>query len=195
MRPLTPRRARARGHRTQRDRRALIDDLLDVSRIITGKILLQIEPIDAPALIATALESVKPAADARGVRMESHLAAALPVLSGDPQRLQQILWNLLSNAVKFTERGGHVTLAIAVDGRRLHISVSDTGIGIAPAMLPFVFDRFTQADSSSTRHHAGLGLGLAIARHLAELHGGSVAADSPGEGQGATFHVWLPAQL
>jgi len=180
--------------RNARAQARLIDDLLDVSRIITGKIRVQVEPIDLAVLAASALESVKPAADAKGVTLETKLPPAPPRLSGDPQRLQQILWNLLSNAVKFTESGGRVTLEMAGETRRLRITVSDTGIGIAPAMLPYVFDRFTQGDSSSTRHHTGLGLGLAIVRHLAELHGGTVAAESAGEGKGATFHVWLPVQ-
>ena len=125
----------------------------------------------------------------------AHVEPDLPAVAGDPQRLQQILWNLLSNAVKFTDAGGQATLTVARDGRSLRITVSDTGMGIAPAMIPFVFDRFTQADASSTRLHAGLGLGLAIVRHLVELHGGTVAAESPGEGRGATFRVCLPVPV
>jgi signal transduction histidine kinase len=138
---------------------------------------------------------VKPAADAKGVRLEAHVDPDLPSIQGDPQRLQQILWNLLSNAVKFNEPGGEASLLVARDGRSLRITVSDSGVGIAPAMLPFVFDRFTQADPSSTRLHAGLGLGLAIVRHIVELHGGTVAAESPGEGRGATFRVRLPVSV
>ena len=170
----------------------LIDDLLDVSRIITGKLQLDIEPVDLSKVAASALETVTPAADAKGVRLEFTLATPLPPFPGDAQRLQQVLWNLLSNAVKFTDGGGRVSLTVAHSGRAVLITVSDTGVGIAPAILPNVFDRFMQGDSSTTRAHAGLGLGLAIVRHLVELHGGTVSAESAGEGQGATFTVWLP---
>jgi PAS domain S-box-containing protein len=170
----------------------LIDDLLDVSRIITGKIRLQIEALDLSTILSNALETVKPAAEAKGVRLDAHVPPGLPVINGDPQRLQQVFWNLLSNAVKFTSSGGRVTLSVAQDGPVLVTTVSDTGSGIAPAILPFVFDRFTQADVSTTRMHAGLGLGLAIVRHLVELHGGTATADSAGEGRGATFRVRMP---
>ena len=170
----------------------LIDDLLDVSRIITGKIVLQIEPVDMKKVAAAALETLMPAAEARGLRIAAHLPEALPTVPGDVQRLQQIFWNLLSNAVKFTEPGGQVTLSIEAEPRALVITVSDSGIGIGPEILPYVFDRFTQGDASSTRTHAGLGLGLAIVRHLVELHGGNVSAASAGRGHGATFKVMLP---
>ena len=170
----------------------LIDDLLDVSRIISGKIRLRMEPVEFSTIVADSLETLKPAADAKRVRLDAHVDPNLPALNGDPQRLQQILWNLLSNAVKFSEEGGHASLDVARDGRAVRITVNDNGVGIAPDVMPFVFDRFTQADPSSTRRHSGLGLGLAIVRHLVELHGGTVAAESPGEGRGATFRVSLP---
>jgi PAS domain S-box-containing protein len=170
----------------------LIDDLLDVSRIITGKIRLQIEAVDLCAIAAESIETVKPAADSKGVALSADIPAVLPRLAGDAQRLQQVLWNLLSNAVKFTESGGKVSLALSHDQRAVQIVVSDTGMGISPDILPYVFDRFTQGDSSTTRAHAGLGLGLAIVRHLVELHGGVVSAESSGEGKGSTFRVWLP---
>jgi PAS domain S-box-containing protein len=170
----------------------LIDDLLDVSRIITGKISLQMERVDLSNVAAAAIETVRPAADARGVRLQSAIPAGLPDFMGDPQRLQQVLWNLLSNAVKFTDSGGHVQLTAAVERRALVVAVEDTGIGIPADFLPYVFDRFMQGDSSSTRAHSGLGLGLAIVRHLVELHGGTVSAESPGTGHGATFRVRLP---
>jgi len=170
----------------------LIDDLLDVSRIITGKILLQTGTVDIARVVASALETIKPAADAKAIRLESSVAAGLPTINGDAQRLQQVFWNLLSNAVKFSEAGGVVSLAIDRDERHIVAVVSDMGAGIVPSILPFVFDRFMQGDSSSTRAHSGLGLGLAIVRHLVELHGGTVSAESAGEGRGSTFRVSLP---
>jgi PAS domain S-box-containing protein len=170
----------------------LIDDLLDVSRIITGKIRLQMEQVDIGSVAGAALESLRPTADAKKLAVDFELPAGLPRITGDPQRIQQIFWNLLSNAVKFSEPGGRVALRLVQDGRTIQATVSDTGIGIAPEILPFVFDRFTQGDSSPTRAHAGLGLGLAIVRHLVELHGGTVVAESPGAGRGAAFHVQFP---
>ncbi len=169
----------------------LIDDLLDVSRVITGKLQLQIEPIDVRAIAGEALDTLRPAADAKGVRLEARLPE-VPRLTGDAQRLQQVLWNLVSNAVKFTGSGGTVTVTLAADPEALRITVADTGSGIAPEILPYVFDRFTQGDSSSTRTQPGLGLGLAIVRYLVELHGGTVTAESAGLNTGATFRVWLP---
>lgn len=170
----------------------LIDDLLDVSRIITGKIRLQIEQVDVAAVAKSALESVAPAADAKGLRLSADLQPNLQPVAADPQRLQQIFWNLISNAVKFTDSGGTVTVKLRQQGRCLQAEVRDTGVGIAADILPFVFDRFTQADSSTTRQHSGLGLGLAIVRHLVELHGGTVSAESAGIGTGATFRLELP---
>lgn len=170
----------------------LIDDLLDVSGIITGKVALRVEQVDLERVARAALETVRPAADARGVRIEFQAQDHLPLIAGDAQRLQQVLWNLLSNGVKFTEAGGRVSLSLVNEERNLLITVSDTGIGISPTILPYVFERFTQGDASPTRAHTGLGLGLAIVRHLAELHGGTVSAESAGPGHGATFRVWLP---
>ena len=173
----------------------LIDDLLDVSRIITGKIRLQLESVSIAAVVESALESVGPAADAKGLRIVADIPADLPPAVGDPQRLQQIFWNLLSNAVKFTETGGTVSVSLRYGEGCLEAEVRDTGVGIAPEILPFVFDRFTQADSSTTRPHAGLGLGLAIVRHLVELHGGTVSAESAGVGTGSTFRLELPTSV
>ena len=170
----------------------LIDELLDLSRIITGKIRLNLEPVDVGRIAASALESVKPAADAKRIALELRVADGLPRVTADAERLQQVLWNLLSNAVKFTESDGQVTVMVGSDARRVFADVIDTGIGIDAEILPFVFDRFTQADSSSTRAHAGLGLGLAIVRHLIELHGGTVRAESGGLGKGARFRFTLP---
>jgi signal transduction histidine kinase len=169
----------------------LVGDLLDMSRIITGKLRLELQPIDVRAVVKTALESVAPVAQAKAIEITSRVPpTAVPVI-GDAERLQQILGNLLGNAIKFTPRSGRVTLALERSETKVEISVSDTGKGISPAFLPHVFDRFRQADSSTTRSHGGLGLGLAIVRKLALLHGGSVHADSPGEGLGATFTVTL----
>ena len=170
----------------------LIDDLLDLSRIITGKIRLTLDRVDMESVTVAALESVKPAADAKRIEIALAIPANLPAINGDAQRLQQVFWNLLSNAVKFTESGGRVVVAVAADERYVHGEVSDTGIGITPDILPFIFDRFMQADSSSTRAHSGLGLGLAIVKHLVEAHGGTVHAVSGGPGQGATFRFSLP---
>ena len=170
----------------------LIDDLLDLSRIITGKIRLQPEVVDIAAVAASALEVVKPAADAKRIRMDLQIPRALPPLIGDGGRLQQVFWNLLSNAVKFTEPEGTVTVTLTEAHGLVRSEISDTGMGIGRDILPYVFDRFRQGDSSSTRAHSGLGLGLAIVRHLVELHGGSVSVASAGPGQGSTFVFTLP---
>ena len=170
----------------------LIEDLLDVSRITSGKLRLDVRPVDLAGVIRGALDAVHPTADARGVRLESVLDPRAGPVPGDPNRLQQVFWNLLSNALKFTPRGGKVQTRLERVHSHVEITVADTGQGIAPEFLPHVFERFRQADSSSTRTHQGLGLGLAIVRHLVELHGGSIRADSPGPGQGATFVVQLP---
>jgi PAS domain S-box-containing protein len=172
----------------------LIDDLLDVSRIITGKLSLAVRPVDLPAVIEAALESVEAAARAKGIRIEPTLYPGTPPILGDPGRLQQILWNLLSNAVKFTPSGGRVVVRLDRTAAHARIMVRDSGQGIQPSFLPYVFDRFRQAETSAARTHGGLGLGLAIVRHLVELHGGTVEAQSAGEGQGATFTVLLPFQ-
>ena len=170
----------------------LIDDLLDVSRIVAGKLRIDVQIVQPATVIEAALASVHPAADAKGVRIVDVLDTSAGPVSGDPARLQQIVWNLLSNAVKFTNKGGVVQVSLERDDSNVHITVSDTGIGIAPEFLPYVFERFRQADSSTTRRYGGLGLGLGIVRHLTELHGGTVRAESPGVGGGATFTISLP---
>jgi signal transduction histidine kinase/integral membrane sensor domain MASE1 len=170
----------------------LIDDILDVSRIIVGGLVLNIRPVDFASLTSAALDAVRPAATARNIRIEVDVAPDLEGCAGDVDRLQQIVWNLLANAVKFTEPGGRVGLEVFREGDQIAIRVRDTGIGIDPAALPRVFERFWQADASLSRRHGGVGLGLAIVRHLAELHGGSVEAASEGAGTGATFTVRLP---
>ncbi|HKO49240.1 MAG TPA: ATP-binding protein [Polyangiaceae bacterium] len=171
----------------------LIEDVLDVSRIISGKLRLDLRPVDLVAIVNAATDVVRPAAVARRVSLSiTHGAEATVELVGDADRLQQVVWNLLSNAVKFTGTGGAVTLGIERHRSALRLTVRDTGSGIAPEHLPFIFERFRQVDSSTTRKHGGLGLGLAIVRHLVELHGGSVSAESAGLAQGATFTVELP---
>jgi len=170
----------------------LIEDLLDVSRIITGKLRLERQTVDLASVIEAALEAARPAAEGKQITLESNLDSQVVKVFADPQRLQQIVWNLLSNAVKFTPRGGSVEVELRERESQIEISVSDTGQGIGPDFLPYVFDRFRQAEGSTARKHGGLGLGLAIVRHLVELHGGKVTADSPGEGRGATFTVNLP---
>jgi signal transduction histidine kinase/CheY-like chemotaxis protein len=171
----------------------IIEDILDVSRIITGKIRLHVSPIEIAPAIEAAIDSLRPTADARGVELQTVLDTASNVVLGDTSRLQQVVWNLLSNAIKFSPEGGRVQVALErKTSHHVEIRVSDTGQGIREEFLPYVFERFRQADSSTTRKYGGLGLGLAIVRHLVELHGGTVAADSPGEGLGATFTVRLP---
>jgi PAS domain S-box-containing protein len=170
----------------------LIDDLLDVSRIMTGKLRMDVRPAEPNLIIDAAIEAVKPAAEAKGVRLQTILDTGMISVPGDPIRLQQAIWNLLSNAIKFTTRGGLVQVRLERVNSHVEIIVSDTGQGIAPEFLPHVFDRFRQADQRTTRQHGGMGLGLAIVKNLVELHGGSVRAASPGPGQGATFTVQLP---
>jgi signal transduction histidine kinase/ActR/RegA family two-component response regulator len=170
----------------------IIEDLLDMSRIISGKIRLDIQRVELPAIVAAALETVRPAADAKGIHLHADLETAPANIAADPNRLQQILWNLLSNAIKFTPKDGQVRVSVELCESHLEIVVSDTGEGIKPEFLPFVFDRFRQADGSTTRKHRGLGLGLAIVKNLVELHGGTVQAKSDGEGRGSAFFVALP---
>jgi PAS domain S-box-containing protein len=170
----------------------LIEDLLDVSRIITGKLRLNVEPVDLESVIGLAVESVRHAAEAKEIRIQTIVDSGAGLVSGDRERLQQIVWNLLSNAIKFTPKRGKVQLQLTRVESHVELSVTDTGQGIEPDFLPHVFDRFRQADGGITRQQGGLGLGLAIVRHLVELHGGSVTAESPGAGQGATFVVLLP---
>jgi CheY-like chemotaxis protein/two-component sensor histidine kinase len=170
----------------------LIEDLLDMSRIISGKIRLDVKRVDLPELIANAMESVRPAAEAKEVRLERIIDPLAGPVSGDASRLQQVLWNLLTNAIKFTPKGGKVQVVLERVNSHVELSVADTGEGIEPAFLPFLFERFSQADASTTRKHGGLGLGLSIVKTLVELHGGTVRADSAGQGQGATFIIELP---
>jgi len=178
--------------RNARAQAQLIDDLLDVSRIVTGKLRMDVRPSDPNSFIDAAVEAVRPAAEAKGVRVQKVIDTGLISIPGDPVRLQQVIWNLLSNAIKFTPRGGRVQIRSERVNSHLEIVVSDTGQGISPDFLPHVFDRFRQADQKASRQHGGMGLGLAIVRHLVELHGGNVSATSQGEGQGATFTVRLP---
>jgi signal transduction histidine kinase/ActR/RegA family two-component response regulator len=173
----------------------MVDDLLDVSRIITGKLRLDVRAVDVRAVIDAALDAVRPAADAKSIRLHRILDPRAGLVTGDPDRLQQVVWNLVMNAVKFTPKGGQVHVHLQAINSHVEIVVSDTGQGIAPDVLPVVFERFRQADSSSTRVHGGLGLGLALVKHLVELHGGTVSANSAGEGKGATFVVTLPVRI
>ena len=173
---------------------ALVDDILDVSRIIRGKINLTFRTVRMGAVVDAALASVRPTADAKGVTVEYEMATDCDEISGDADRLQQIVWNLLSNAIKFTPRDGRVVVRLEHHGDEIELTVRDTGKGISADFLPYVFDRFSQADSGSTRAHGGLGLGLAIVRHFVELHAGTVEASSAGPGEGATLSVRLPMQ-
>ena len=172
----------------------LVEDLLEISRIASGKLRLEMRPFDLVALANTALDSIRPAAEARGVHMQRRFGAPAIQTLGDPDRLQQVIWNLLSNAVKFTPSGGTVTIAVRREGDLDEITVSDTGIGIDAEFLPSVFDTFRQGDASSTRAHGGLGLGLSIVKHLVEMHGGEVQATSEGLNRGSTFRVHLPVR-
>jgi PAS domain S-box-containing protein len=171
----------------------LISDILDVSRIVTGKLRLNLRPIELSPIIDAAVDAIRPTADAKGVALDSQIEATGSVL-GDGDRLQQVLWNLLANAIKFTPRGGRVTISSGRVGASATIKVVDTGEGMAPELLPYVFDRFRQGDGSSTRPHGGLGLGLSIVRHIVELHGGQAQAWSEGANRGSTFQVQLPVR-
>jgi len=173
----------------------IIEDVLDVSRIVSGKIRLDVQPVELPVIVDNAVATSQPAADSRGVRMQTIIDPRVGPVSGDPDRLQQVVWNLVSNAVKFTPRGGRVQVRLERVNSHVEISVSDTGVGIRPDFLPFVFERFRQADGGTTRKTGGLGLGLAIVRHIVEMHGGTVHAASAGEGLGATFRVRLPVMI
>ncbi|HEU4368965.1 MAG TPA: ATP-binding protein [Methylomirabilota bacterium] len=181
--------------RNARAQSQLIEDLLDISRIVTGKLRLDVRLVDPAAVVEAALDAVRPAARAKSIELIPVLSPCTGPVHGDPDRLQQVVWNLLTNAIKFTGAGGRIEVGLARTGSSVEITVTDTGQGIAPALLPFVFDRFRQADSSSTRSQGGLGIGLALVRNLTELHGGTVAAHSAGEGQGATFRVRLPVPV
>ncbi|HTM44089.1 MAG TPA: PAS domain S-box protein [Polyangiaceae bacterium] len=180
--------------RNARAQEKVVADLLDMSRIISGKLRLDVSDVDLIALIKTAVETTRPAADAKGISVDCTLDPSVAASTGDPTRLQQCVWNLLSNAIKFTPQGGRVMVKLGRAGSHVEISVSDNGIGIAAEFLPFLFDRFRQVDVTLSRRSGGLGLGLAIVKQLAELHGGHVRVESAGEGQGATFTLALPVR-
>ena len=173
----------------------MVEDVLDVSRIVSGKMRLNVQPVDLPLVLHEAVETIRPAADAKRIRINAVIDPQVSPISGDPDRLQQIVWNLLSNAVKFTPKEGQIQLRLERVNSSVEIIVSDTGTGIAPEFLPHLFERFRQADADTTRQRTGLGLGLAIVRNLTELHGGSVYASSSGAGTGATFRVRLPVSI
>jgi len=189
--------ARALGmiERSTKTLAQLIDDLLDVSRIIAGKLRIEPRPVDLPAVVDAALAAAQLPAEGKNIRIDYVVEASLEPVSGDPGRLQQVVGNLLANAIKFTPEGGRVEVKLSRSRSNARLVVSDTGIGIDPSFLPYIFERFRQADSTSTRTQKGLGLGLAITRHLVELHGGSIEASSAGDGLGATFTVTLPLLL
>src|SRR5262245_25471936 len=190
--PGTIDRALAAVERNSALQAQIVEDLLDVSRVITGKLVLELGPVDLTDVAHVAAEAIRTQATARGVRVELQAESVGTIVTGDPARLQQVLGNLLSNAVKFTPGGGRVTVRVCRTETEARLVVRDTGRGISPEFLPHVFKRFSQADSSTTRTYTGLGLGLAIVRHLVELHGGTVSVESEGEGRGATFSVTLP---
>jgi signal transduction histidine kinase/ActR/RegA family two-component response regulator len=181
--------------RNARVQTKLIDDLLDISRIITGKLRLDARPVDLGAVIAATVEATRPTAEAKEIRLQMLVNPLAGLIKGDNDRLQQIVWNLLTNAIKFTPKGGLVQVRLERADSHAKLIVSDSGDGINPEFLPHVFDRFRQADGTTTRVHGGLGLGLSIVRQLVELHGGTVAAESEGEGKGASFIVQLPLLL
>ena len=178
--------------RNVRAQTQLIGDLLDVSRIITGKLRLEVHPIAVVPVIEAGVDAVRSSAEAKEITLTVDVPPEVPKITGDPDRLQQVVWNLVSNAVKFTPQGGRIDVALSTEGSCLKLAVTDNGKGIEPEFLPHVFERFRQADSTSTRAHGGLGLGLAIVRHLVELHGGTVQAESAGLGRGSSFIVRLP---
>jgi signal transduction histidine kinase/CheY-like chemotaxis protein len=188
----TARRAINTIERSTKSLNEIIGDLLEVSRIVTGKFKLQVGPVRLGRIIEAALDAVRPALAAKGIHLQLSLDPDVGVVSGDPSRLQQVVWNLLSNAIKFTPPGGRVKVMLEKVGEDARITVEDSGEGIDPAFLPYVFDRFAQADSTFARKHGGLGLGLAIVRHLVEMHGGRVSAESSGIGNGAAFRISIP---
>ena len=172
----------------------LIEDLLDVSRMISGKLRIEVQTVELMPLLQAAIETARPSAEAKAVRLQCFLNPRVGLIKGDPARLQQIFRNLLSNAIKFTPNGGTIKIHLVRLNCHAEISVQDSGQGIAPEFLSSVFDRFSQADSSRTRSHGGLGLGLAIVKHLVELHGGNIYAKSPGEGKGSTSVSTFPSR-
>ena len=179
-------------YRNAKSQAQLVADLLDVSRIISGKLRLDVRTVDLISIVNAAIDSIRPAADAKSIRLQTMLDPAAGPISGDADRLQQIVWNLLTNAVKFTPKGGRIQVKVQRIDSHVEIVVSDSGVGINKEFLPYVFDRFRQADASTTRIHGGLGLGLSIVHQLVDLHGGSVSVQSEGEGKGATFTISLP---
>jgi signal transduction histidine kinase/ActR/RegA family two-component response regulator len=181
--------------RNARMQARLIDDLLDMSRIISGKMPLDVQRVDLGAVVDAAMESVKPAAEAKGIKLQKVIDPIAGPVTGDPNRLQQVMWNLLINAIKFTPKGGNVRVVVERVNSHVEVSVSDTGKGIASEFLPHVFERFSQADNSARRGYTGLGLGLAIVKSLSELHGGSVRVKSGGVGKGTTFIISLPISV
>jgi signal transduction histidine kinase len=181
--------------RNARAQAQIVEDILDISRIISGKMRLDVRLVEPSTVVAAAVETMRPAAEAKNVRLQILLDPDAGPVSGDPDRLQQIIWNLVSNAVKFTPKGGRVQVRLERVNSHIEIVVSDTGQGIASELLPHIFDRFLQADSSSTRRQGGLGLGLAIVKQLVDLHGGTVTATSPGLGHGTTFTVTFPVAV
>ena len=180
--------------RSARMQSQLIDDLMDTARIVRGKMKLEVQPVNLAPLIEKAMDVVRPAADAKGITLDAVLAREADQITGDPDRLQQVVWNLLSNAVKFTTEGGRVEVKLGRVDPYIQISVRDTGCGISPEFMPYLFERYRQADASAARRKGGLGLGLSLVRQLVEMHGGSVTAESEGEDKGATFIVKLPVR-
>jgi signal transduction histidine kinase/ActR/RegA family two-component response regulator len=195
MDPATIRRAVEVIDRNASAQLTLISDMLDMARIAAGKLRMEVGPLDLAAVAVSAIDVIRPAADAKGVRLVTDLSPHVPPVSGDADRLLQVTWNLLSNAVKFTEAGGSITVGLRAEGGKVQLTIADTGQGIDPEFLPHVFERFKQADPSAARRHGGLGLGLALVRELVELHGGIVRATSKGRGHGSTFTVQLPARV
>jgi signal transduction histidine kinase len=188
----TVERAMASIERNAQSQARVVEDLIELSRVITGKLHLRTLPMDLRPVVEAALDVVRAAAAAKGVKLESKLPSFSAIVSGDRDRLQQVIWNLLSNAVKFTQSGGTVSVEVTTDDRYSSIVVTDDGIGISPEFLPYIFERFRQADQSTTREHGGLGLGLAIAKEISELHGGVLKATSAGRGTGSRFVLQLP---
>jgi PAS domain S-box-containing protein len=181
--------------RNARAQSQLISDILDISRIVSGKLRLNVRPVDLTPVVEAALDTVRPSAEAKGIRLQAVLDPGAGPVSGDADRLQQVVWNLLANAVKFTPRGGRVQVRLSRVNSHVEVRVEDTGVGIAPEFMPHVFELFRQRDGTPSRQHGGLGLGLALVKHLIELHGGSVECASPGEQMGAVFSVKLPLMV
>jgi signal transduction histidine kinase/CheY-like chemotaxis protein len=192
MDPATLERALASIERNAQSQARVVEDLIELSRVVTGKLQLRTKAVDLRSIVESSLDVVRTAAQAKGVTLEANVAGSPIMVSGDRDRLQQVVWNLLSNAVKFTESGGTVTVDVSADERNCSATITDTGIGISPEFLPHIFERFRQADQSTTREHGGLGLGLAIAKEITELHGGVLRASSAGRGRGTRVTLVLP---